>query len=144
MSAKANATAIAKLSNPAEALHAHRDRIVAELGEIERKVSRLSEAQRAEEAVFAEIRRLGEEYVSRTKAWACGAMAAPRPVPDAAKRARLMEKMAAAVDASRAAEAVASEVQSEALPLRARLAEMDSEIRALKISTLEGQFAGRV
>jgi hypothetical protein len=52
--------------------------------------------------------------------------------------------MAAAVDAARTAKAVASEVETEANGLRERRAQLDAEVRALKIASLENQFADRV
>jgi hypothetical protein len=56
----------------------------------------------------------------------------------------LTERMARAVDGAKAAKAVAGEGEAEAIPLRARLAQIDAEMRNLKIASLESQFAERV
>jgi hypothetical protein len=52
--------------------------------------------------------------------------------------------MAAAVDAARAAKAVASEMEAAASRQRARLAQLDSEIEALRITSPDNQFADSV
>jgi hypothetical protein len=144
MSAKTNVVVMAKPSDPAEALRSERERIVADLETISRKIARLAEAQKDEERIFAEIAKLGEKEIEAVKAWVASGREGTQPQPDAGERARLTKRMAAAVDAARAAKAVAGEVEAEAVRLRARLAHIDAEIRTLKIASLENQFADRV
>jgi hypothetical protein len=141
---KNNVVAIAKPSDPADALRSERERIVADLETISRKLARLAEAQKDEERIFAEIAKLGEKEIEAVKAWVASGCEGPQPQPDAGERARLTKRMAAAVDAAQAAKAVAGEVEAEAVPLRARLVEIDGEIRATRIASLENQFAERV
>lgn len=141
MSAKTNVIAIAGPSDPVALLHSDRDRIVADLVEIERKLSRLKEAEREEEIVFKEISALGEREIAAVRAYVSGDMTGPRPEPDAKARRALTERMARAVDASKMAKAVADEVEAQAAPLRKRLAQIDGEIRALKIAEFESRFS---
>ncbi len=131
-------------SDPAEALRSEHASIVADLEAISRKLGRLAEAQKDEERIFAEIAELGEKEIESVKAWVASGCEGTQPQPDAGERARITKRMAVAVDAARAAKAVAGEVEAEAVPLRARLAQVDAEIRTLKIASLESQFVERV
>ena len=144
MSAKTNVIVMAKPSDAAEALRSERERIVADLETISRKLARLAEAQKDEERIFAEIAKLGEKEIEAVKVWVASGCEGPQPQPDAGERARLTKRMAAAVDAARTAKAVAGEVEAEAVTLRARLAQIDAEMRTLKIASLESQFVERV
>jgi hypothetical protein len=141
---KTNVIVMAKPSDPAEALRSERERIVANLETISRTLARLAEAKKDEERIFAEIAKLGEKEIEAVKAWVESGCEGPQPQPDAGERARLTKRMAAAVDAARAAKAVAGEVESEASGLRDRLAQFDAEIRARRISEFETQFAAAV
>jgi hypothetical protein len=141
---KTNVIVMAKPSDPAEALRSERERIVADLETISRKLARLAEAQKDEERIFAEIAKLGEKEIEAVKAWVESGCEGPQPQPDAGERARLTKRMAAAVDAARAAKAVASEVEAAANGQRARLAQLNAEIETLRITSLEDQFADRV
>jgi hypothetical protein len=144
MNAKTNVIALAKPSDPADALQSERASIISDLEAVGRKLARLAEAQKDEERIFAEIAKLGESEIEAVKVWVASGCEGPQPQPDAKARRELTERVARAVDATKAAKAVASEVESEAVPLRSRLAQIDSEIRALKIASLENQFADRV
>jgi hypothetical protein len=146
MSAKANviAVAVTQPSDPAEALRSERASLIADLEAVARKLSKLAEAQKDEARIFAEIAKLGEKEIEAVKAWVASGCEGTQPQPDAGERARITKRMAAAVDASRAAKSVAGEVEAEAVTLRARLAQIDAEIRTLKIASFESQFAERV
>jgi hypothetical protein len=144
MSTAAVALALPTPSEPADALQSKRASIVADLETAARKLARLAEAQKNEERIFAEIAKLGEKEIEVVKAWVASGCEGPQPQPDAGERARLTKRMAAAVDAARTAKAVASEVETEANGLRERRAQLDAEVRALKIASLENQFADRV
>ena len=132
------------LPDPADALQSERASIIADLESVARKIARLGEAQKDEERIFAEIAKLGEKEIEAVKVWVASGCEGPQPQPDAGERARLTKRMAAAVDAARAAKAVAGEVEAEAVTLRARLAQIDAEMRTLKIASLESQFVERV
>ena len=140
MSTAVVALALPTPSKPWDALQSERASIVADLETAGRVCERLAEAQKNEERIFAEIAKLGEKEIEVVKAWVASGCEGPQPQPDAGERARLTKRMAAAVDAARTAKAVASEVETEANGLRARLANLDEEIRALKIVSLENQF----
>lgn len=144
MSAKSNVVAIAKPSDPADALRAGRERLVARISEAEHKLAKLALAQKDEEAIFGEIARLGEKEIEQVKLWVASGCEGAQPQPDAKARRELTERMGRAVDATKAARAVAAEVEQDAHPLRKRLAEIDSEIRALRIAEFENQFGDAV
>ena len=127
---KNNVVALAKpLLDPEEALRSERSSIVGSVAEAERKLAKLTQAHKDEERIFTEIAELGEKEIEAVKAWVASGCEGVQPQPDAEARRELTERMARAVDATKAAKAVASEVESEAGALRARLAQIDAEIR---------------
>jgi hypothetical protein len=130
--------------DPAAVLHAEKAKIAASMAEADRQLTRLAQAQREEERVFAEIAKLGEKEIEAVKVWVASGCEGPKPQPDAEARRELTERMGRAVDATKAAKAVAAEVEAEADRLRSRLVQVDAEIRTLKIGSLENQFADRV
>jgi hypothetical protein len=141
---KTNVIAITKPSDPAEALQTERASIISDLEAISRKLGRLAEAQKDEERIFAEIAKLGEKEIEAVKVWIASGCEGSQPQPDAGERARLTKRMAAAVDAARAARAVAAEVEQDASRLRAHLAQLDSEVRSLRVTAFEDRFADHV
>jgi hypothetical protein len=144
MSAKANVIAITRPPDPAEALRSERASIIAELAEADRRLAKLREAEREEENVIKEIASLGEREIASVRAYVAGDMTGPRPDPDAKARRALTERMARAVDATKAAGVVASEIEAQAAVARSRLGAIDSELRSLRVTTLEEQFQERV
>jgi hypothetical protein len=144
MSAKSNVIAIAQPSDPAEALQSERAVIIAELAEADRRLAKLREAELEEENVIKEIAALGEQEIASVRAYVASDMTGPRPEPDANARRALTERMARAVDATKAAGVVGSEIEAQAAATRSRLVRIDAEIRMLKIATLEHRFADRV
>ena len=123
---KNNVVAIGQPEEPVDALRAERARIVAELGEIDRKLSRLKEVEREEENVFKEIAALGEREIASVRASVAGDMTGPRPEPDAKARRALTERMARAVFATKAAGAVASEIEARSAPTPRRSSRSDT------------------
>jgi hypothetical protein len=140
---------IVEPQDPAASLRAERAKIEAQKGEAHRKLGRLSEAQKEEERVFAEIAALGQREIAALREWASSDMTGSRPEPETAERARLARAMARAVDATKAAKAISSkaissEVENETAQLQARLGEIDTALAEVAHDDLLQRFVKRV
>ena len=69
MSAKTNVIAIAKPSDPAEGLRIERERIVADLEVVARKLSLLAEAGSTQNEIIAELEAIGRREDVNVRQW---------------------------------------------------------------------------
>lgn len=127
--------------DPTAELKVERLRVVTQLAEIDRKRSRLAEAEQAERDAFAAIGALGERELEAVKTWVASGCEGEQPKPDAEERRVLSDRLANATRTAELARSAAVDLDTEAKSLRARLAGIDGEIRAAHIARLLDRHA---
>ena len=135
---------IVEPQDPAASLRSERASISADLEAVNQKIAKCAKIEGEQQAILAEIDALDRRFSDELRAWIGGNCESERPQPRDKEKSKLTAKLASAAEAARASAGARGDLESEALPLRNRLVQVDSEIRAQKILALENEFANRI